>query len=105
MRIFSAALASNPTSTWSWTIVLCKLGLVGFDAKAAEKIRNAWNQVLVKERVRRLACVGIVLLSLLAITWAYLRLDLSTAGRYRWRLRLAAATALVAVVFFGLRLS
>jgi hypothetical protein len=79
--------------------------LVGFDAKAAEKIRNAWKQIVVEERVYRLAAVGIVLLLSLTIAWAYLRLDLSTAGRYRWRLRLAAAAALVAIVFFGLRLS
>jgi hypothetical protein len=79
--------------------------LVGFDAKAVEKIRDEWKQVVVKERVYRLAAVGIVLLLSLTIAWAYLRLDLSTAGRYRWRLRLAAAAALLAVVFFGLRLS
>jgi hypothetical protein len=78
---------------------------VGFDAKAAEKIRNAWKQIVVEERVYRLAAVGIVLLLSLGIAWAYLRLDLSTAGRYRWRLGLAAAAALVAVVFFGLTLS
>jgi hypothetical protein len=79
--------------------------LVGFDAKAVEKIRNEWKQVVVKERVYRLAAVGIVLLLSLTIAWAYLRLDLATAGRYRWRLRLAAAAALVAVVCFGLTLS
>ncbi len=78
--------------------------LVGFDAKAVEKIRKAWKQVVVDERVYRLAAVGIVLLLSLTIAWAYLRLDLSTAGRYRWRLRLAAAVALVAVVFFGVTL-
>ncbi len=79
--------------------------LVGFGAKAAEKIRNAWKQVVVEHRVYRVAAVGIVLLLSLTIAWAYLRLDLSTAGRYRWRLRLAAAAALVAVVCFGLTLS
>ena len=79
--------------------------LVGFDAKAAEKIRNAWKQIVVEQRVYRLAAVGIVLLLSLSIAWAYLRLDLSTAGRYRWRLRLAAAAAMVAVIFFGLTLS
>ncbi len=76
--------------------------LLGFDAKAVEKIRKAWKQIVVEQRVYRLAAVGIVLLLSLTIAWAYLRLDLSTAGRYRWRLRLAAAAALVAVVFFGL---
>ena len=79
--------------------------LVGFDAKAVEKIRKVWKQIVVEGRVYRLAAVGIVLLLSLTIAWAYLRLDLSTAGRYRWRLRLAAATALVAIVFFGLTLS
>jgi hypothetical protein len=79
--------------------------LLGFDAKAVEKIRKAWTQIVVEQRVYRLAAVGIVLLLSLTIAWAYLRLDLSTAGRYRWRLRLAAAAALVAVVFFGLTLS
>jgi hypothetical protein len=79
--------------------------LVGFDAKAAEKIRNAWKQIVVDGRVYRLAAVGIVLLLSLTIAWAYLRLDLSTAGRYRWRLRLAAAAALVAVACLGLTLN
>ena len=79
--------------------------LVAFDAKAVEKIRNQWKQVVVKDRVYRLAAVGIVLLLSLTIAWAYLRLDLATAGRYRWRRRLAAAATLVAVVCFGIRLA
>jgi hypothetical protein len=79
--------------------------LVAFDAKATEKIRNEWKQVVVKERVYRLAAGAIVLLLSLTIAWAYLRLDLSTAGRYRWRLRLAAAAALAAVVCLGLTLN
>ncbi len=75
--------------------------LLVFDGKCNARIDEAAHQRLVQHRVGRLGLILAGVLALLAAAWAYLRLDLATGGRYRWRLRLAAGAAILGVVAAG----
>jgi hypothetical protein len=85
--------------------------LMQFDHDANLLIDQQWRQVQATRRnsyaERRIwiAAGGLAaLLYLLAIAYGYLRVDLSTKGAYRWRLRLAATT-LIAVPTLALLLT
>jgi hypothetical protein len=76
--------------------------LLKFDRQTNERLRERWKD---GETVRRLANVGVLgtcLLLALATAWAYLKADLATAGRYRWRLRLAATSLIAALMILGM---
>lgn len=75
--------------------------LLVFDRKTNARIDEAVQQRLAYERVGRLGAILAGVLAALGIVWAYLRLDLATEGRYRRRLRIAAAAAILAVVAAG----
>jgi|GEM_PF-3714410 len=75
--------------------------LLVFDRKINARIDEAYQRLLAEHRVWQLGVIVTGVLGALAAAWAYLRLDLATAGRYRWRLRLAAAAAILAVVAAG----
>jgi len=67
------------------------------DREADERLRQAWDQAVVNER---LSAAGVLLggtLLLMTGVWGYLKIDLATAGRYRGRLRMAAV-AVVAIL-------
>ncbi len=69
--------------------------LLELDRQAQARIQKAWQQAQVAKRVAAAGALMGVLLFALTGTWAYLRIDLATGGRYRWRLRaLAIAVAL-----------
>lgn len=72
--------------------------LLGFDRQAAEQIREDCRRLLVQERIWGLGILGTLLLLLLSAVYGYLKVDLATQGRYRWRLRLAASVAIAAVI-------
>lgn len=71
--------------------------LLGFDRQAAELIREEGRRLMVQERIRGLGVLGTLLLLALAAVYGYLKVDLTTQGRYRWRLRLAAASAIAMI--------
>ncbi len=75
--------------------------LLVFDKQVNARIDEAYHQAVVEQRVGRLATAVAGVLAVLAAAWSYLRLDLATAGRYRWALRLVAATAILALVAAG----
>lgn len=75
--------------------------LLLFDKQLNAQIDEAYHRCLVQYRVLRLGVLLAGVLALLAAAWAYLRLDLATGGRYRWRLRLAAGAAILGVIAAG----
>lgn len=75
--------------------------LLLFDREANARIEEAYHRHLVQHRVEYLAVIVAGILVVLGVAWAYLRVDLATGGRYRWRLRLVAAAALLSVAATG----
>lgn len=76
--------------------------LLEFDRTANTRIDDAWQKAVVQHRVWNSAAVLGGLLTVLAVAWGYLKIDLATSGTYRWRLRILAALAILGVVFAGL---
>jgi hypothetical protein len=71
--------------------------LLEFGRKVKDRILEARQGALIARRLW-LAGVGLTAaLALLAVLYGYLKIDLATAGGYRGRLRLAAATAILGV--------
>lgn len=87
------------TSTERVPMVLLHV-LVAFDGDVKSRLREAWHRLVMFERLRRVGLGLALLLMLLSTFWAYLRIDLSTGGAYRNRLRLATVLviALIAVL-------
>jgi hypothetical protein len=77
--------------------------LLRFDRPIVSRIHELWRQVEILHRVANLAALGVIVLLVLFVLWSYLRLDLSTAGRYRWRLRFAAALLLLTIAMVTFR--
>jgi hypothetical protein len=75
--------------------------LLNFDQKAKTLINDALNLRLFNNRsaVAGIGFIGLWLL--LAVFWSYLKLDLSTKGAYRRRLRAAAGFAILIIVTMG----
>jgi hypothetical protein len=76
--------------------------LLNFDQKAKEFISDATNARLFTDRasVTGSGLIGVWLL--LAVVWGYLKIDISTKGVYRTRLRAAAGFAIISIVVIGL---
>lgn len=70
--------------------------LLAFDQSANQYLRQLWRTAQGMTRLVRLGILFAVLVWSLAVIWSYLRLDLATAGRYRWPLR-GLATGLLAL--------
>lgn len=72
--------------------------LLKFDAAARRHISALWRDAVVQARTGTIARGLIGLVALMAVILGYLRIDLATRGRYRGRLRCAAAFAILVVV-------
>lgn len=70
--------------------------LLGFNQETNALIRGLWRQIVGLQRLIRLAIVFGSLIWIMTVVWGYLRLDLQTQGRNRWRLRTVAIILLVA---------
>jgi hypothetical protein len=69
-----------------------------FDAHGKGRVLDAYRQAIVVGRLWAVAAWAAMGLSLLTVCFAYLKLDLATAGVYRGRLRWAAAAAILGLV-------
>ncbi len=72
--------------------------LLRFDRAANAQIDQAWQRRVVEARLWGLGRALGGVLATLAVAWAYLRLDLATGGAYRWRLRMASALVILAIL-------
>ena len=72
--------------------------LVKFDSDVDRRIEQQWIGALRLQRLQGTAGLVAVVLLALAGLYAYMRFDLATAGAYRNRLRVAALTAIMAVI-------
>ena len=79
--------------------------LLEFDHEVNARIEEEWDRVVVTERLFGVGSLAGMVLMLLAGVYAYLKIALATGGRYRARLRLAAAAALLIAILAGLMLS
>ncbi len=70
--------------------------LLSFNQEANTLIRQLWRQVVGLQRLKKIGLGLLATVWTMAVVWGYLRLDLRTQGRYRWRLRTAAAILLAA---------
>ncbi len=75
--------------------------LLNFDQKAKTLISEALNLRLFNNRAAVAGTGFIGLWLLLAVFWGYLKLDLTTQGAYRKRLRAAAGFAILIIVTMG----
>ena len=75
--------------------------LMEFTPETKARIVEAWKQAVIQERIWVLGAAALGVLLVLATAYSYLKIDLATRGKYRGRLRLAAATALVALAAAG----
>lgn len=71
--------------------------LLEFDSEANEAIEASYKQSVVMGRLGYTAMGGGAILGLLTILFGYLKLDTLTRGYYTGRLRLTAATAILAL--------
>jgi hypothetical protein len=78
--------------------------LMQFDHQVNTLIEQEWDKVVARERIAIAGVSTGVVLLLLGLVYAYLKIDVSTGGRYRGRLRLAAAALLIVMVVAGLAL-
>jgi hypothetical protein len=77
--------------------------LLRFDRAANARIDEAWQRRVVEARLWGLGTALCGVLATLAVAWAYVRLDLATGGAYRWRLRMAAALVILAILLVAVR--
>lgn len=75
--------------------------LLQFDHSVNARIDEAVQEAVVQRRMMVAGFVLAELLALLTVVWLYLKIDLKTAGAYRWRLRLAAGLAILLIVAAG----
>jgi len=75
--------------------------LLGFDREANQRIQEEWDHLIVQKRLWGLGTLATLLLSALAVVYAYLKTDLATGGNLRGRLRLAAAAAIAVLIAAG----
>ena len=75
--------------------------LLEFDHAVKERILEEHRRAAVGRRMWVLGVGLASLLAVLGVLYGYLRIDQSTAGAYRGRLRLAAAVAILGVVAAG----
>jgi hypothetical protein len=73
------------------------------DRAANARIDEAWQRRVVEARLWGLGTTLCGLLAMLAVAWGYVRLDLATGGAYRWRLRMAAALVILAILLAAVR--
>jgi hypothetical protein len=78
--------------------------LLEFDHAVNARIEEEWEKVVVTERLYGVGSLAGMVLMLMAGVYAYLKIDLATAGAYRGRLRLAAAALLALAIAAGLGL-
>ncbi len=76
--------------------------LLEFDQVVNARLEEEWDKVVVAQRIGGVGTLAGAVLLLLAGVYGYLRIDLATGGRYRGRLRLAAATAILVLIAAGL---
>ena len=79
--------------------------LLEFDPANNNRIKQAWDAVVVRQRLFGVGALSAMVLGLLSAAYGYLRIDLATGGAYRGRLRLTAAAVVLALVVAGLVLS
>jgi hypothetical protein len=73
-------------------------GRLQFDRPFKARVQEAYREAIVAERLRAIGVWAALGLSLLTVSFAYLKVDLATGGTQRGRLRLGAA----AVILMGL---
>ena len=69
-----------------------------FDRKIKDRILEAHRQAVIGRRLHVAATWSAIGLALLAVAFGYLKIDLTTGGVYRRRLRLAAVAAILGLV-------
>ncbi len=92
------------TSTDRVPMVLLHV-LLGFDTDVNNRLSEMWHRVVIFQRLHLVGLVVAGVLVVLATFWAYLRVDLATAGAYRNRLRVAAVLVLALLVVLATRLA
>ncbi len=73
--------------------------LLEFDRAANSRIESEWSRVVVRERLLGVGTLAVLAFVLLGGLWSYLKIDLTTGGAYRGRLRLAAAALVLTAIF------
>lgn len=69
--------------------------LLRFDSAFNGLLKQHWHRAQVQERIAGIGALMFLVLSLLFVAFAYLKIDLATAGAYRGRLKLAAAAVIL----------
>lgn len=75
--------------------------LLEFDHEANARIQDQWDKVIVNDRLLGVGGLTAAVLLLLSAVYGYLKIDLATGGKYRGRLRLAAAGLILLVLVAG----
>jgi len=75
--------------------------LLRFDQKIKDRVKQAWDRAVVTRRLWYTGTAAAVVLGLMSVLLAYLKVDETTGGAYRGRLRIAAAIAALAVAASG----
>ncbi len=76
-----------------------------FPQEYQEELQARWSQVVSAMRLFRTLGVAAGVLGLIAVLFAYFRLDTATRGYYTLRLKLLAGVAILAVVVLGVAFS
>ncbi len=76
--------------------------LLAFDDELHDMLLSQWQRWKVQTRVWRVFGVLGVVLSIIAMLYTILRIDLGTRGRYRTLLRWLGVVGIAVIVFFGL---
>jgi len=72
-----------------------------FDDRSEAKLQEQWNSIVTAERMVGVGAVAGALLALLATAFAYLKIDLATAGAYRGRLRVGVGAVVLTLGLLG----
>ena len=75
--------------------------LLVFDRQMNTRLQEDWKRIVINERLWRVSALALPFLLLLSAVYAYLRIDLATAGSYRGRLRLAAGAVILTLIAAG----
>jgi hypothetical protein len=104
ISIDAALLRRVQKGAYRETVTSSKVGpmqqvhaLLEFDDAVRSDLSQRWHTALANDRLHRAALAGGILLSLLAVAFGYLKLDLLTSGQARGRLRFAAVAAILLV--------
>jgi len=88
-------LETSVGSGWQGYALLC------FDPEAKSYLTGLYKASVLRERLYSLAYVGGIVLAILAVAYAYLKLDTATKGYYTNRLKFAALLLILTILGVG----